>query len=94
MEEGEPEASWVGFLITGTTLAQAVKQLCRSVLAGTPLQHFVDIGDSAFGVVDSVGCFSSQEEGSEGAFQLQGDHIPQPPWKRSSPECWRGESLC
>ena len=45
-------------------------------MVDTPLQHFVDIEDCAFGVVNSGGCSPFQEGGPESVFQLPEDHTP------------------
>ena len=55
------------------------------MLADTPLQHGVDIGDSAFGVADRVGCSRIRTiDGSHSSASLGSSTLG----------CWRRESSC
>ena len=50
-------------------------------MAGTPLQHCVDIRACSFGVADRYSCLPIQEEEPEGVFQLPGNYTPKLPWE-------------
>ncbi|KAI3368501.1 hypothetical protein L3Q82_025391 [Scortum barcoo] len=58
-----------------------VSGCCGAVLADTPLQHCMEVGDSASGVANRGGgpLFLKSKRGPESVFQLQEDHTSQPP---------------
>ncbi|KAI3373515.1 hypothetical protein L3Q82_022114 [Scortum barcoo] len=83
-EEAEDGDSEVDSSITQAEVTEG------AVLADTPLQHCMEVGDSTSGVANWGWWSLFLKRGPESVFQLQRDHFSASPG-RSTPGYWRGE---